>query len=414
MTTSPSTGLSPEAKEFVPLIQIPPPTIPLYIDEHPIRSIYPPEQLIYPLIKFPEVEFHIQPSQQFHIDSCSNNQSQSATNNNNTSQIVLLPTNGCYPGTQILYSSNNQSSQFYPEQSRINYSHQQPKSNRISTFRPQRGTYHSVNQRNSHYNQQESTTLNNHRNFHKRGNHSRQNNEQKKENLNYHINENESRFQFRAEDFPGLPINPQQSDKIPSQILNSENSTLSWNTIVSNPPRPRSVSPSSNPQSNRNHSSNKQTSSPSQSKSKPTSSIEQQRSQSLTNSEAPKNEQDDEFVQTKEQKKRSKRQRHKNKQEPSPPQQESVPFVLDENAFPTLGEQISIPLTNASEKDAATKNNGKNIREKIKSVFFSFSSFYSRINKKIENKSQSILSNMFNGYVQCIKYIYSSQTTKFS
>ena len=35
MTTS---GLSPEAKEFVPLIQIPPPTtIPLYIDENYIQ-----------------------------------------------------------------------------------------------------------------------------------------------------------------------------------------------------------------------------------------------------------------------------------------------------------------------------------------------------------------------------------------
>jgi hypothetical protein len=350
MTTSPSTGLSPEAKEFIPFIQIPPPqTIPLYINENPITSIYPSEQqLIYPLIKFPEIDFHIQPSQQFHIDSCTNNQTLSSINDTNTSQIVLLPTPGCYPGPQILYSSNNPSSQFYPEpQSGINYGHQQPKSNRISTFRPQRGTYR---QQNSHYNQQKSTTVNNHRNFNStnskpvsRGNHSYQYNEQKKENVN---NDDKSRYQFRAEDFPDLPINQQPTDKIPSQLLESNNSLKpSWNTIVSNP-RPRSISPSSN----------KKPSTSIQSKSKPISLTEQQRSQSLTNTDESKNEKE----QTKSQQKRSKRQKNKNKEEPTslppPPQQQSIPFTLDdENAFPILGQEI--PKTKTVEKDSSIKDN---------------------------------------------------------
>jgi hypothetical protein len=187
MTTSPSSGLSPEAKEFVPLIQNSAPSIPLYVDENTVASIYPSDQqplmvqTIYPMmitnskvadnLQFPEIEFHIQPSQQqqFHIDSCTNIQQSSSTNGNsstnNTSQIVLLPTTnpttavtptGYYPGPQIIYSTSEPLTGFYPidycEQPLINFSLQQPtqitKSNRISSqqqrpssFRQQHGTY---------------------------------------------------------------------------------------------------------------------------------------------------------------------------------------------------------------------------------------------------------------------------------
>ena len=188
MTTSPSSGLSPEAKEFVPLVQNPTSSIPLYVDENTVASIYPSDQqplmvqTIYPMmitnskvtdnLQFPEIEFHIQPSQQqqFHIDSCTNIQQSSSINGNssttNTSQIVLLPTTnqpntavtptGYYSGPQIIYSTNDQVSAFYPidycEQPLINFSLQQPtqitKSNRISSqqhrpssFRQQYGTY---------------------------------------------------------------------------------------------------------------------------------------------------------------------------------------------------------------------------------------------------------------------------------
>jgi hypothetical protein len=191
MTTSPSSGLSPEAKEFVPLIQNPTSSIPLYVDENTVASIYPSDQqplmvqTIYPMmitnskvadnLQFPEIEFHIQSSQQqqFHIDSCTNIQQPSSTNGNssatnNTSQIVLLPTTnpatgvtptGYYPGAQIIYSTNEQVSTFYPidycDQPLINFSLQQPtqitKSNRISSqqhrpssFRQQYGTNHST------------------------------------------------------------------------------------------------------------------------------------------------------------------------------------------------------------------------------------------------------------------------------
>ncbi|CAF1047912.1 unnamed protein product [Rotaria sordida] len=192
MTTA-SSGLSPEAKEFVPLVQNPTPSIPLYVDENTVASIYPSDQqplmvqTIYPMmitnskitdnLQFPEIEFHIQPSQQqqFHIDSCTNiqqQQQQSSCNGNtsstNTSQIVLLPitnpTNsitltGYYPEPQIIYSTNEQVSTYYPvdycEQPLINFSLQQPtlitKSNRISSqqqrstsFRQHHGTNHSI------------------------------------------------------------------------------------------------------------------------------------------------------------------------------------------------------------------------------------------------------------------------------
>ncbi|CAF3877145.1 unnamed protein product [Adineta steineri] len=172
MTTSPSSGLSPEAKEFVPLVQNSSISIPLYVDENTVASIYPSDQqplmvqAIYPMlvtnskgtdnIQFPEIEFHIQPSQQqqFHIDSCANIQQSSSINGNSssntTSQIVLLPTTnspaGYYPGPQIIYSPNEQVNAFYPidycEQPLINFSIQQPnqmnKSNRISSSQPQR------------------------------------------------------------------------------------------------------------------------------------------------------------------------------------------------------------------------------------------------------------------------------------
>ncbi|CAF1411799.1 unnamed protein product [Adineta steineri] len=172
MTTSPSSGLSPEAKEFVPLVQNSSISIPLYVDENTVASIYPSDQqplmvqAIYPMlvtnskgtdnIQFPEIEFHIQPSQQqqFHIDSCANIQQSSSLNgnssSNSTSQIVLLPTTnspaGYYPGPQIIYSPNEQVNAFYPidycEQPLINFSIQQPnqmnKSNRLSSSQPQR------------------------------------------------------------------------------------------------------------------------------------------------------------------------------------------------------------------------------------------------------------------------------------
>ncbi|CAF3382439.1 unnamed protein product [Rotaria sp. Silwood1] len=192
MTTTSSSGLSPEAKEFVPLVQNSTPSIPLYVDENTVASIYPSDQQplmvqsIYPMmitnskvtdnVQFPEIEFHIQPSQQqqFHIDSCTNiqQQQQSSSNGNtsstNTSQIVLLPitnpTNavtltGYYPEPQIIYSTNEQVSTYYPvdycEQPLINFSLQQPtsitKSNRIlsqqqrsSSFRQHHGTNHST------------------------------------------------------------------------------------------------------------------------------------------------------------------------------------------------------------------------------------------------------------------------------
>ncbi|CAF0807144.1 unnamed protein product [Adineta ricciae] len=161
MTTSPSSGLSPEAKEFVPLGQNSAISIPLYVDENTVASIYPSDQqplmvqTIYPMmvtnskitdnVRFPEIEFHIQPSQQqqFQIDSCTNVPQSPSINgtspSTSTSQIVLLPTTnsatavtptGYYPGAQIIYSTTEPVSAFYPidycEQSLINFSLQQP------------------------------------------------------------------------------------------------------------------------------------------------------------------------------------------------------------------------------------------------------------------------------------------------
>lgn len=184
MSASPSSGLSAEAKEFVPLVQTPTTaSIPLYVDENAVASIYSSDQLpfviqtIYPmmignpkmtetapnnLLPFPEIEFHIQSSQQqhFHIDSCTSHPQASSTNasSTTTSQIILLPTTaagpaavtptGYYPAPQMIYSPNEQSAAFYPidycEQPLISFSLQQPtlisKANRISSYQQPRAT----------------------------------------------------------------------------------------------------------------------------------------------------------------------------------------------------------------------------------------------------------------------------------
>lgn len=62
--------------------------------------------------------------------------------------------------------------------------------------------------------------------------------------------------------------------------------------------------------------------------------------------------------QTKQQK-RSKRQKNKTKQEPTPPAtlSESITFALDdENAFPTLGQEVS---ASEQKKSDTPKDNGK-------------------------------------------------------
>lgn len=322
MTTSPSSGLSPEAKEFVPIGQTPTTSIPLYVDENTVASIYPSDhqplmvQAIYPMmitnskvtdLSFPEIEFHIQPSQQqqFHIDSCANiSQTGSSTNNSNssntnTSQIMLLPTTnsagtptGYYPGAQILYPTNESLTGFYQMdycEPLINFSLQHPphisRSNRIpsqqrpNSFRQQHGIYrassssrgnnrgtrnpyyeYNNSRRNgSSYNRGNSFTskrissshhsheYNNNNNYYhqssssrSRGNYSspsstHQYDEYRKNHSDYYnqendyhqssqINDDETPFEFRPEDFPSLPINNPSSDKNPSQ------STLSTNT----------------------------------------------------------------------------------------------------------------------------------------------------------------------------------------
>ena len=332
MTTSPSSGLSPEAKEFVPIGQTPTPSIPLYVDENTVASIYPSDQqplmvqAIYPMMMtttnskvsenspFPEIEFHIQPSQQqqFHIDSCANlSQTGSSTNtnhnssNNHTSQIVLLPTTNSaaatgvtptayYAGAQILYPTAESLTAFYPmdycEQPLINFSlQQQPphisKSNRISSqqqrptsFRQQHGTYRpssrgnirgNGNHRNPYYeynnsrrngssynrggnsstpNKRISSSYHQHEynNYYhssrSRGNggypsHSaqaHQHDDYRKNHSDYYnheidyqssnqLNDDETPFEFRPEDFPSLPINNQPSDKTPPQSILSTN-----------------------------------------------------------------------------------------------------------------------------------------------------------------------------------------------
>ncbi|CAF2079432.1 unnamed protein product [Rotaria magnacalcarata] len=395
MTTSSLSTLSADAKEFVPSVSIPHlTTIPLYINESTVASVYSPQslqqQLIYPLLKGPEIEFHIQSSQEFHIDSSHTNPPQSSITPNR-SQIVLLPTNRCYPEAQILYPPNDQSSGFYP----INYSFSQPKSNRISSHHQQRGGInHSNNHRHSNYDQQESTTLNSRRNFHSTNNkrilkrgvaHAIQQRDQSNNENIYHVNNDDTRFKFRSEDFPSLPINlKQESDQPVVQSLTPTNTkpTPSWNTIVSTP-RPRSTSPhsvasssklSENQSTNRSRkktineerkSSNNNNNKPSvQSKSKTSnnnskrnSSTEQQRSKSSTkNNESTKspNGKPDEFIQTKQQKRAERRRQNKSKEISTP---ETIPFSLDdENAFPALGHEVPIQIAKKSENDSSTKN----------------------------------------------------------
>jgi hypothetical protein len=64
----------------------------------------------------------------------------------------------------------------------------------------------------------------------------------------------------------------------------------------------------------------------------------------------------DNLIPTKQQQKRSKRQKNKTKEEPTISIPESIPFALDdENAFPTLGQEISIYLTKRSYNNGRLK-----------------------------------------------------------
>jgi hypothetical protein len=66
------------------------------------------------------------------------------------------------------------------------------------------------------------------------------------------------------------------------------------------------------------------------------------------------------FIQTKQQQKRSKRQKNKIKEEPTISLPESIPFVLDdENAFPTLGQELSVSLLKKTDNHSSTIDNGK-------------------------------------------------------
>lgn len=217
MTTSTASGLSAEAKEFVPSVQIPSPTaVPLYINDNSVASVYSSEQpqsLIYPLIKFPEIELRLQSSQ--------------PSSNINPSPIVLLPSTAYYPGTQMIYPLD------YNEQLPLaNYGYQPTKSNRISSYRSQRGS-----------NQNQQTVSSNNRRLFNISNHKRipknvssrpieQQEKPKTENSNYEnvyqVNDHKNPFEFRSEDFPSLPMNNvhQQSDKVVAQVLPSTDTKL--------------------------------------------------------------------------------------------------------------------------------------------------------------------------------------------
>lgn len=177
MTTSTSSGLSADAKEFVPFLPNPPAnTIPLYIDENTIASVYTippqdPSQLIYPSI--PEIEFRLPP-----------------TTNDNSSQLILLPTNGCFSGTAM--------SNFYP----MEYSEPALIGYPPSTFRPQRGSNHS-NNRNSHPTNTKRAS---------RIIQTRFPAQKKEDSINSNGNDPNS-FKLRAEDFPTLSIPLPQSEK---------------------------------------------------------------------------------------------------------------------------------------------------------------------------------------------------------
>ncbi|UJR09403.1 hypothetical protein I4U23_013645 [Adineta vaga] len=350
MTTYSSSGLSAEAKEFVPLLLNSSPTA--------IAPIYSSNQqpMIYPLMKYPEIEFHIPSAQQFHM------------NTNNTSQIMLLPTAGCFPTTPILYSTHEQSSAFYPmeQPSLMNYSSRQPNSNRISSVHQQHGANHSIsihNRRN--FNSTNSKTSS------KGNNRSRpiqQQHEQRKENSkNDQINDDETTFKLRSEDFPSLLVDNQQLDKVPTQSQVSINTKIasSWNKVVSTP-RPHSTSPHSVPSKNQSSKKNK---SPTQIKSnKTTAQIEQQRSHSSTRADKSPNKQNSKTTDettngSKQQQKSLKQRKSKAKEEPtktttiSQKAESSIPFTLDdENAFPTLGQEILVLGTKKFDNDSSTKN----------------------------------------------------------
>ena len=220
MTTPSSSSLSPEAKEFVPVILNPSSTT--------IPTIYSSDQqaMIYPLMKYPEMNFCMPPNQQFHLST------------NNTSQIMLLPTPGCYSATQIIYPPHEQSSVFYPTDynpcSLMNCSLSHPNSTRISSARQQNGANHSNKP------SPELTSLNDRRNFHStnskhqpknsRARPTRQQYEQRKDSARSSNNDqaktNGTLFKLRTEDFPSLPMSNSQSEKAATQSQTSVDTKL--------------------------------------------------------------------------------------------------------------------------------------------------------------------------------------------
>ncbi|CAF0788715.1 unnamed protein product [Adineta ricciae] len=361
MTTSSSSGLSPEAKEFVPVILNPSSTT--------IPTIYSSDQqaMIYPLMKYPEMDFRMPPNQQFHL------------NTNNTSQIMLLPTPGCYPATQILYPPHEQSSVFYPIDynpcSLMNYSLSHPNSIRISSARQQNGANHSNTP------SSEITSFNARRNFHStnskhqpKSNRARPNQQQyeqrkdiAKSSNNNQVKMNGTLFKLRTEDFPSLPMGNSQPEKtaIQSQTSVDTKSTPSWNKVVSSP-RPRSTSTHSASSENQQSRKTKSPTPTKQSEVTP----QKQRSHSLTRDNKtqekqhtkPANETD---AQTKQNQKSSKQKKTKPKEEPvittkaeegQQQQQPSIPFTLDdENSFPALGQETSVSATKESNHNTSMK-----------------------------------------------------------
>lgn len=80
------------------------------------------------------------------------------------------------------------------------------------------------------------------------------------------------------------------------------------------------------------------------------------------------------MIPTKQQQKRAKKQKKKNKEQPTPslpiesPTITSIPFSLDdENAFPTLGQEVSIPVPKKSDTN---KETGKPKTISFSSLFF--------------------------------------------
>lgn len=125
-------------------------------------------------------------------------------------------------------------------------------------------------------------------------------------------------------------------------MLSFSSTTSTWSTVVSRS-RPVSTSPSRSQRSDQSTSSTK----------KATPLAKQQRSQPSTDPKTP----------TKAQEKRAKKQKKKNKEPSTPslptqtPTPESISFSLDdENAFPTLGQEISKLLPKQSDPP---KDNGK-------------------------------------------------------